>query len=186
MAPQTSTRLTYEDLLDLPDDGKQYELIEGELVVNPPPIPRHQLILLNIATELRIYCRESRAGQTLPAPTDVILAPDVVVQPDVLFIRAEHLHIIRQKNVQGAPTLVVEVLSDSTRRRDEGIKRQLYERHGVDEYWIVDPVIDTIKIYRRTNDAFVRVTELSNESGGVITSPLLPAFALDVSVVFDV
>jgi Uma2 family endonuclease len=186
MAPQTSTRLTYEDYLELPDDGKQYELIEGELILNPAPIPRHQWIALNIAGELRNYHRQQGGGRALVAPIDVVLAEDVVLQPDVIFIRTERLSIVGEKNIQGAPNIVVEVLSDSTRRRDEIVKRKLYERFGVDEYWIVDPTIESVKIYRRNSELFVRALEISTETGGTITSPLLPGFALDVNVVFDV
>jgi Uma2 family endonuclease len=186
MAPQTSTRLTYEDYLELPEDGKQYELIEGELILNPAPVPRHQLLALNIAAELRAYHREHGGGRAMAAPIDVVLAEDVVVQPDAIFIRTERMTILSEKNIQGAPNLVVEVISDGTRRRDEIVKRKLYERYGVDEYWIVDPAIETLKIYRRSGDSFVRAAEISTETGGIITSPLLPGFALDINVIFDV
>jgi Uma2 family endonuclease len=185
MAPQTSTRLTYEDYLELPDDGKQYELIEGELILNPAPVPRHQWIVLNIAAELRDYHRRNPGGAVFSAPIDVVLGQDVVLQPDVIVIRAERMEIVGSKNIQGGPSIVVEVLSDGTRRRDEIIKRKLYESYGVDEYWIVDPVIETVKIYRRIGGAFVRAAEISIESGGEITSPLLPGFALDVNLVFE-
>ena len=185
MAPQTTARLTYEDYLELPDDGKHYELIEGELILNPAPVPRHQLIALSVAAELHAYRRQHGGGRALAAPIDVVLAEDVVVQPDAIFIRAERMSIISDKNIQGAPNLVVEVLSDSTRRRDEIVKRKLYERFGDDEYWIVDPAIDTVKIYRRIGGAFVRTAEISSETGGRITTPLLPGFTLDVAVIFD-
>lgn len=177
--------MTYQDLLELPDDGKQYELIEGELVLNPAPVPRHQWIVLNIAAELRTYHRRQGGGRVFSAPIDVVLSEDVVLQPDVIVIRTERLSTIGETNIQGAPNLVVEVLSDGTRRRDENLKRKLYERSGVDEYWIVDPVIDVVKIYRRSGASFVRAAEISAEEGGEITSPLLPGFALDVKLVFE-
>jgi Uma2 family endonuclease len=107
-----------------------------------------------------------------------------VLVPDVLIIRTDRLSIIGTSNIQGPPDLVVEVLSDSTRRRDETVKRTLYERYGVDEYWVVDPVHETVKIHRRSGASFVRVAEISTEAGGTITTPLLPGFALDVNVVF--
>jgi Uma2 family endonuclease len=185
MAPQTSTRLTYEDYLELPDDGKQYELIEGELVLNPTPITRHQWIVGNLYHAIRDYLDDHDIGKAFMAPLDVVLAGDVVVQPDVMVILRERFPIIGEKNIQGAPNIVVEVLSDGTRKWDETVKRKLYERFGVDEYWIVDPVIDVVKIYRRTGTSFVRANEIGTESGGEITSPLLPGFALDVSLVFE-
>ena len=177
--------MTYQDLLELPDNDKQYELIEGELILNPAPVPRHQWIVLNIASELRAYFRREGGGRVFSAPIDVVLSEDVLLQPDVIVIRTERISIIDEKNIQGAPNLVVEVLSVGTRRRDEILKRKLYERAGVDEYWIVDPVIDVVKIYRRSGASFVRAAEISTESGGEITSPLLPGFALDVNLVFE-
>lgn len=185
MAPQTMTRLTYEDYLELPDDGKQYELIEGELIVNPAPIPRHQILAMRISARLFVHVEEHRLGMVIAAPIDVVLSDDVVLQPDVLFVSTERMSIIDAKNLRGAPSLVIEVLSDRTRRRDEIIKRRLYERFGVDEYWIVDPELETVKIYRSEAGAFVRVAELSNEIPGTITSPLLPGFQLDLAVIFD-
>jgi Uma2 family endonuclease len=185
MAPQTSTRLTYEDYLELPDDGKQYELIEGELVLNPTPITRHQRIVLKIAIHLQMYFDRQGGGEAFVAPLDVVLAEDVVLEPDVMVVLSERMSIVGEKNIQGAPNIVVEVLSEGTRKRDETIKRKLYERYGVDEYWIADPVIDVVKIYRRSGASFVRAAEISTESGGEITSPILPGFALDVSLVFE-
>lgn len=184
MAPQTSTRLTYEDYLELPDDGKRYELIEGELVLNPTPVTRHQWIVGNIYHAIRNYLDDHDIGKAFMAPLDVVFADDVVLEPDVMVILRERISIIGEKNIQGAPNLVVEVLSDGTRKRDETIKRKLYERFGVDEYWIVDPVIEVVKVYRRSGESFVRAAEMGTESGGEITSPLLPGFALDVNLVF--
>jgi Uma2 family endonuclease len=185
MAPQTSTRLTYEDYLELPDDGKHYELIEGELVLNPTPITRHQWIAGNIYHAIRNYFDDHDIGKTFMAPLDVVLAEDVVLQPDVMVILRERFSIIGEKNIQGAPNIVVEVLSDGTRKWDETVKRKLYERYGVDEYWIADPVIEVVKIYRRSGVSFVRASEIGTESGGEIASPLLPEFVLDVKLVFE-
>src|SRR5207253_7050378 len=114
----------------------------------------------------------------------VVLANDSIVQPDLIVIKSDRSSIIGPKNIQGAPNLCIEVLSESTRRRDEIEKRKLYERGGVDEYWIVDPELELVKIYRRAGAAFERVAEISTETGGKITTPLLPEFALDVSEVF--
>lgn len=184
MAPQTSTRLTYQDFLELPDDGKHYELIEGELVMNPAPVPRHQIIVLNITVRLYTYFAQHGGGTVFVAPIDVVLVEDAVVEPDIVVVREERQAIVGATNLHGAPDLVVEVLSDRTRRRDEITKRKLYEQHGVDEYWIVDPAIDLVKVYRRDGKTFARVAEISAETGGTITTPLLPGFALDVNAVF--
>lgn len=186
MAPQTTSRMTYRDFAELPDDGKHYELIEGELILNPSPVTRHQQIIRRILVRLDMYFTEQGGGEAFIAPLDVVLAEDVVVEPDLMVVRSERMSIVRETNIQGAPNIVVEVLSDGTRKRDEIVKRKLYERYGVDEYWIVDPVVEVVKIYRRDGAVFVRAAEISTETGGDITSPLLPAFALDANVVFDV
>ena len=184
MAPQTSTRMTYEDYLELPDDGKRYEVIEGELVVNASPIPRHQQIALRIGGRIDLYFENHGSGQVFVAPLDVVLADDVVLQPDVMIVSAARMQVVGPTHIHGAPDLVVEVLSDRTRKRDETVKRKLYERYGVNEYWIVDPAGNIVKIYRRDADSFTRVSEISIESGGMITSPLLPGFSLDIHDVF--
>ena len=184
MALQTTTRLTYDDYVKLPDDGKRYEIIDGELYVNPAPVLRHQWIVLNIASALHGYFRTSGGGKAFVAPTDVVFSDDNIVQPDVIAIKTERAGLLGEKNVQGAPNLAVEVLSDGTRRIDEGRKRELYARFGVDEYWIVDPELELVKIYRRTATAFERVAEVGTDDGGAITTPLLPGFSLDVGDVF--
>jgi Uma2 family endonuclease len=114
-----------------------------------------------------------------------VLADDRIVQPDVLFIKADRLSIIGPKNIQGPPHIVVEVLSDGTRRYDEVQKRKLYESAGVDEYWVVDPELELVKIYRATARAYAKVAEISTEDdGAAITSPLLPGFSLPVTRIF--
>ena len=184
MAPQTSTRMTYEDYLELPDDGKRYEVIEGELVVNASPIPRHQQIALRIGSRVDFYFEQHGGGRVFVAPLDVVLDDDVVLQPDVMIICEGRMHVVGPTHIHGAPDLIVEVLSDRTRKRDENVKRKLYERHGVNEYWVVDPVAEIVSIYRRNGDSFTRVAEISVQTGGALTSPLLPGFSLDVSDVF--
>ncbi|HEV7237789.1 MAG TPA: Uma2 family endonuclease [Thermoanaerobaculia bacterium] len=184
MAPQTTTRLTYEDFVKLPDDGNRYEIIEGKLYVNPAPVPRHQRIVKNLLLSLELYFRAHHNGEVLQSPIDVVLAEDGIVEPDLIVIKSERASIVGEKNVKGAPNLVIEVLSDGTRRIDEGKKRKLYERSGVDEYWIVDPEAELVKIYRRVDAAFQHAAEFNADDGGTITTPLLPGFSLDVREVF--
>ncbi len=178
MAPQTTTRMTYEDYVLLPNDGRRYEILDGELYVNPAPVPRHQIIVGNIYFALR-----SKLGDchVICSPIDVVFANDSVTQPDVIAIKSERRSIIGEKNIQGAPNLVVEVLSEGTRQMDEIVKRKLYERFGVDEYWIVDPERELVKIHRREGTAFAGATEIR---GGAITSPQFTGFTLDVTDVF--
>jgi Uma2 family endonuclease len=184
MAPQTATRMTYEEFMALPDDGKHYELIEGELVLNPAPNMRHQSIQWRIASALSRYLEAHPIGRGFNAPTDVVLNDDVILEPDLLVILNEHTSILGVNNVQGAPDIALEILSPGTRRKDEIVKKRLYEHHGVNEYWVVDPDAELVKIYRREGTAFAHPIVIDTEAGGAITSPLLPGFSLDVRDVF--
>jgi Uma2 family endonuclease len=172
--------MTYKEFAELPDDGKRYELIEGELILNASPVTRHQQIVRRILASLDRYFMDHGGGEVFVSPLDVVLADDVVLEPDLMVIRSERMSIVAKKNIQGAPNIVIEVLSESTRRKDQIIKRKLYERFGIDEYWLVDPDHDNFTIYRRSGTAFARV-----EAAGTITSPLLPGFTLDVNNLFD-
>jgi Uma2 family endonuclease len=156
---------TYKDLAETRHDpGFRYEIIEGELLVTPAPVPYHQVVILNLYEILRRFIRARKLGRILSAPVDVHLSEETVVQPDLFF--CSDPSIVKEEFVEGAPDLVVEVLSRGTAKRDLGIKRDAYERHGVKHYWIVDPLAKEIlelvrrgkKLVRRTtvkgNDAF--------------------------------
>lgn len=184
MAAETTTKLTYEDYVVLPNDGRRYEIIDGDLYVTPSPVKKHQIVAGNLHALLWNYTRSHRSGRVFIAPFDVILSQHDVVQPDVLFITKEHEEIAKRRGVEGAPDLVIEVLSESTRKTDERIKMRRYETFGVSEYWVVDPEAEWIKVYRRTAAGFQRVAEVDNEPGATITSPLLPGLTLDAHEVF--
>ena len=126
MAPETLTNFTYNDLLEMPDDGRHYEILDGELTVNAAPNLRHQTIVLNIATLLRDHVRPKRMGVVHVAPVDVVFTQKWVVEPDVVYVREERKLILTRMNVSGAPDLAVEVLSISTRKKDEITKRRAY------------------------------------------------------------
>ncbi len=177
-------KLTYEDYLHLPEDGKRHELIDGDHYATPSPTPRHQLVLANLVGILYTYLREHPLGDIYPAPLDVVLSDTDVVQPDLLFLAAGREDLVTERNLRGAPDLVVEVLSDSTRRTDEITKRHLYERHGVGEYWVIDPVLETVKVYRLADEGFRREAELSTEAGDRLTTPLLPGLAVSLGEIF--
>ncbi len=176
--------MTAAEFLELPDDGKRYELIEGEVVLNASPVTRHQRISRVLLVQLDRYFEERGGGEVFDAPYDVVLDEENVVVPDLVVVTSDRAAIINPRNVHGAPSIVIEVLSDSTRRKDEIGKRKLYERAGVAEYWIVDPAIDAVKIYRRDGDRFGGAIAIDAETGGTLTSPLLPGFALDVRRIF--
>ena len=131
-------KFTYTDYLLLPE-GDRRELIEGDFYMVPSPSFRHQSISRDISTPLWDYVRTNGLGVVVWAPMDVVLTQESVVQPDILFISNERREIITDNNISGAPDLVVEILSPSTADRDRELKLRLYARHGVREYWIVDP-----------------------------------------------
>jgi len=138
---------TAQDLPSLPDDGNTYEILQGELVREPPPAPVHQSIVGFLHASLWNSLEASARPGLLMAPIAVILAEDSVVQPDVLFIRPERRAIIGETSIHGAPDLVIEVLSPLTRRYDESEKLHLYAAHGVTESWLVDPPSRAVRVF---------------------------------------
>ena len=178
-------KLTYDDFLLFPDDGNQHELIDGVHFVTSAPYLRHQDILQRLLLFIQVWVKERRTGRVYVAPVDVVLSMFDVVQPDLLYVSNERVAILTRPNVQGAPDLVVEVGSPATEERDLTIKRQLYERSGVTEYWFVDPETDTIRVYRRASDRFATPVELSRENGDVLATELFPGLDIPLSVVFE-
>src|SRR6266516_3767651 len=130
MATQPSTGLTYEDLQRFPEDNLRRELIDGELIVTAAPATRHQRVVATLVLELGLYVR-AHGGLVLPAPTDVFFSDVNVVEPDVVFVRADHLKRVEKKFIRSAPDVTVEISSPSTRRLELVRKRELYQRFGV-------------------------------------------------------
>ena len=179
-----AVRLTYDDFVHFPDDGKRHELIEGVHYVTPSPNIRHQRISGNLHFLIRTWIESNPIGQIYYAPLDVVLSEIDVVEPDLLYLSNERAaDVLTPLNARGAPDLVVEIGSKATRKRDETIKKKLYARVGVSEYWIVDPEIDVIRVYRG-DDGFMRPQELSRPAGDVLTTPLLPGLQLPLTQVF--
>ncbi|MBI3359091.1 MAG: Uma2 family endonuclease [Nitrospirae bacterium] len=178
-------KFTYEDYLLFPQDGKRHELIDGEHFMSPAPKTFHQSILGHLFTAFSNFLKQSKLGKVFMAPTDVVLSDLDVVEPDLLFIASANLHFITENNIQGAPDLVVEVLSPSSRKTDEMIKRKLYQQYGVQEYWIVDPELQMVKIYRMTESGYVRTAELSSEKNEILTTPLLPGMEIELTAIFE-
>ena len=178
-------RLTYDDFVLFPDDGKRHELIDGEHYVTPSPNIRHQTIVGTLYFLIRGHLETHAIGRVFGAPLDVVFSQFDVVEPDILYLSNERAaEVITPQHVRGAPELVVEVGSPGTRKRDETIKRHLYERAGVSEYWVVDPETDVVRVYRRERDAFGRAIELSREAGDVLTTDLLPGLELPLARIF--
>ena len=180
-----STHLTYDDYVQFPDDGKRHEIIEGDHYMTPAPRTKHQRISINLATAMASFAKQENVGLVLTAPCDVILSDENVVQPDLLFISTARAAIMTEENIQGAPDIVVEILSESSRKKDEVTKRKLYERFGVLEYWVVDPELEIVKIFKRAQEKYGRARELSKENNDVLTTELLPGFKFSVSEMFE-
>ena len=176
-------KLTYEDLVALPEDGRRYEILDGDLVMTPTPPTRHQVVVANLATALYGYVKERGLGRVLLAPTDLILDEHSVVQPDILFIRAARRAIIKRHAVVGAPDLVVEVMSAATVERDRAAKPKLYARSGVEHYWIVDPDKNTLEAFLRDDGTYAN----AGKHAGDVVVRLAPfvGCALDLADVWD-
>ena len=178
-------KLTYDDFVLFPDDGKRHEIIDGEHYVTASPNTKHQQVTVELVFLIRLWLEEHHVGRLFTAPFDVVLSNFDVVEPDLIYLSHERAdEIMTSVHVRGAPELVVEIGSPSTRQRDETIKRHLYERTGVSEYWFVDPEVDVVRIYRRDGDRFARPVELSREAGDIVTTPLLPGLSLPLSRIF--
>lgn len=182
---KSRVKLTYDDFLQFPDDGNRYELIDGEHYVTPSPDLRHQQISGRLHLITGNWLEAHPIGQVYYAPLDVVFTNVDVVEPDLLYMSNERAaSISTPQNLAGAPELVVEIGSPSTRKRDETIKRRLYERSGVSEYWVVDPELDIVRVFRSRDGELGRPMELSAEAGDMLTTPLLPGLDIPLARVF--
>ena len=178
-------KLTYDDFVLFPDDGKRHELIDGEHYVTPSPNLKHQKVSGHLYLLIGGWLEDHPIGQIYYAPFDVVFSSHDVVEPDLLYLSNARLaDVLTPANVKGAPDLVIEIGSPGTRKRDETLKRRLYERSGVSEYWIVDPELDVVRVYLREGEGFGRATELSREAGDVLTTALLPGLELPLARIF--
>jgi len=170
------TRLTYEDYCLLPNDGKRYEIIDGELFVTPSPFRLHQHVVTNLTYYLVDFVKKADLGWVYAAPFDVVFSHTSVVEPDILYVSKGRAEVLTEENVRGAPDLVVEVLSQGTREADRTFKLKLYARYGVQEYWIIDPEGPSAEIYRWAKKGLELAAQL--HASDSLTSPLLPGFNL--------
>lgn len=178
--------LTYDDYRKTPP-GQRFELVEGVLRRMDAPTILHQDVLQRLWLQLYGQLQARGKGRVYHAAVDVLLSDHNVVQPDLLYVKADRLGIIGQANVSGAPDLVVEILSPTTERWDRQVKRQLYERYGVREYWIVDTGSQTVEVMSLEDKPMKRpemVTVGVFRAGSTIESPLLPEVVIEVTGLF--
>ncbi len=175
-------RLTCRDWLEFPETGYFYEIIDGELFVTPAPSIEHQRLSRDLQFRLLEHLRHAGAGEILNAPVGVKLRDDVVLEPDLLIIKRDSAARISEQLIDGAPDVVIEILSPGSARRDLGIKRSAYEAAGVTEYWIVDPESESIEVLVLDRGSYARHGLFRR--GDALTSPGLPSFSLALSELF--
>ena len=175
---------TYEHWLHFPNDSWKYEIIDGVLYMSPPPTINHQDVSGELFTRMRVFARDNKLGTILAAPCGVRLpTQSVPVEPDILFVRRERRHIIEERYVEGAPDLVVEVLSRSNAEYDRTTKYRQYELAGVAEYWIVNYWDETVAIYLMVSDRYQLTHTYQRDETAV--SQVLTGFQIAVADLFD-
>lgn len=174
--------MTYTELEQMPDDGRRYELYDGEVRVVPSPTPLHQLLVDRVASELNAYRRQF-GGLVFFAPLDVVFSELNIAQPDIMFFACDRTHLIDlRKPIRVAPDVAVEVLLPSTTAIDRGKKMRMFARFGVMEYWLIDPESRAIEVYRLIDHVYVAQTAPDSD---MASSAVLPAFAVKLSALFD-
>lgn len=171
--------LTYDDYCVLPNDLNRYEILDGELSVTPAPRTKHQSISSHLHRILANHLVANQLGDIYAAPTDLILAPTTVVQPDLIFIGNDRAHIIKERAIEGPPTLVIEILSPTTQRTDRVTKAQLYAKYEVPHYWLIDPDQQTLEAYALARDHYSLVAT-ARDAGG-FTSSLFPDLSIQLT-----
>lgn len=176
-------RYRAEDIWDMPDDGNTYEVIDGELYVSPSPGFRHQRSTGRLYLIIGPVVYRDELGEMVTAPLGVVLDPESGVQPDLLFIRRDRAGIISERGIEGAPDLVVEVLSPSTQSRDRGIKMRRYEAAGVPHYWIMDNNAPALETYELGSEGY-RLTGTYGP-GSILRSELFPGLEIGLDDVWS-
>lgn len=171
---------TYDDYALLPDDGKRYEVIRGELYMSAAPRPLHQRVITRLSFFLEGFLEDSALGTVFVAPIDVILPENLgdPVQPDIIFVRNDRLDIVGETNIEGSPDLAIEVLSPSNPAHDRSLKYQLYQEAGVAEYWIIDPLDRTVEVYALQDGTYQQFGKWSD--GETAHSVVLKGFSVPV------
>ena len=182
MALPNRIRYKADDIWDTPDDGKRYEVIDGQLYVTPAPVPEHQGVSIALCAYLWPYVRQHGLGQLYAAPIGVILDEETAVQPDLVYISQERQQIIGERSIDGAPDLVVEILSPGTRSRDRGIKQRRYAEAGIPHYWIVDPTTRALEAYRLGEPGYELTGTYS--PGSVFRPELFPGLEIPIDTLW--
>ena len=182
VVPDVRRRYTYDEIVDeMPETNQPCELWDGELIMAPAPFFDHQKTVLRFYRKLDDWVSFGKLGEVIASPIDMVLSPHRAVQPDVAFIATARLGII-QRVIRGPADLVAEVVSLEGRSRDPIEKRDLYEQHGVKEYWIIDPEPETVEVLALMNGRYELVKR--SRPGDTAASQLLPGFKVAVDYLF--
>ncbi len=173
-------RLTYQDYILFPENGNRHELIDGDHYMAPAPVYKHQKISREIERQFANYFFKKKEGEILNAPFDVYLSDFDVVQPDIVIIKKGNFSIIKEKYIKGAPDIIIEILSPSTKENDLVLKKHLYEKHGVKEYWIVDPDKEEVHQFELRERKYILISVYAKS----IESPLFHGLIIDLTKVF--
>jgi Uma2 family endonuclease len=174
---------TYEDYLNLPDNGKRYEIINGELYMAPAPTLDHQDTIGEFYLTIGNFLKTNPIGKIYLAPTDIIFSDIDVMQPDLIFVSKEKFDILTRENIQGAPDLVIEVLSPGTEKRDRTIKLKAYSKFGVSEYWMASDEKATVEVWRRRGKKLEFHAVLGRAQ--TLATPLLPGLEISLEKIFQ-
>jgi Uma2 family endonuclease len=174
--------LTYEDYAALPNDGKRYELHEGELSVTPAPGIPHQAVVVSLTVILGSHVRATRCGEIFVSPVDCIMSDITVVQPDLAYVDEARRSLLSERAIEGGPTMAIEVLSPSTSHIDRRTKMALYAKHDVTWYWIVDPRARTIDVHRLEAGSYRLDARMEGSTARAL--PPFPDLALDPAAIW--
>jgi Uma2 family endonuclease len=174
---------TYQDLVWMPDDGKRRELIDGDVFVTPSPNTVHQTVSRLLQFELMMALERTGLALVFDAPIDVMFDEANVVQPDLIVVHKAHEHIVTMRAIEGAPDIIVEILSPGTAERDRHYKRKLYEHFQVPEYWIVDPEHGQMEILALVDTIYGIRARYDRSS--TLTCPLFPTLSVGLLPIFN-
>jgi len=183
MGTEVITHLSYDEFRKLPDDGKRYELIRGEVHVSPSPDTRHQRAHARLFGSLQPYVQARKLGEVFSAPFDVRLSVDIAVQPDLVFVCSARSEIILDSYIAGAPDLVVEILSPFTAAHDRATRLALYAEAGGSWVWFLDPEVRTVERLKLEGGKYYYDSVPSGNQ--ILTSPLFPEWQLPLHDLFD-
>ena len=178
MTVRSGLRFKADDMWDTPEDGNRYEVIDGELYVTPPPLERHQNASSTLHGYIWPYVHQRQLGKVYSAPFGVVLDDENGIQPDIVYVSRERHGLIVERGLEGAPDLVVEILSRSTQARDRGVKMKRYAAAGIPHYWIVDPRTRSLEAYHLAEQGYELIG--SYGPGSIFRPELFPGLEIPI------